>query len=262
MRKFTLAACVSLFLSHSVFAEIVTEEINYELGNTTLTGFMAYDDSINEKTPGILVVHEWWGHNEYVRERAKQLAELGYTAFALDMYGDGKLATHPDDAKAFMTQALDDKQIATARFQSAMELLQQQETVDAKKISAIGYCFGGGVVLNMARQGMDLDSVVSFHGSLAPYSPAQPGNVKAKILVLNGADDPFVSSDAIDEFKKEMNMAEADYEFVNYPGAVHSFTNPGATEVGEKHGMPLAYSEQADKQSWEAMKALFAGLYQ
>ena len=261
MKKITFTACASLFLSFSVFAEIVTEEINYELGETTLTGFMAYDDSISEKTPGVLVVHEWWGHNDYVRERAKQLAELGYTAFALDMYGDGKLATHPDDAKTFMTQALEDKQIATARFQSAMELLQQQDSVDAEKISAIGYCFGGGVVLNMARQGMDLDSVVSFHGSLAPYGPVQPGNVKAKILVLNGADDPFVGSDAIDEFKNEMDVAGADYEFVNYPDTVHSFTNPGATQVGEQYEMPLAYNEQADKQSWEAMKALFDSLY-
>ena len=261
MKKITIAACVSFFLSHSVFAGIVTEEISYEQGETTLTGFLAYDDSITDSTPGILVVHEWWGHNDYVRDRARQLAELGYTAFALDMYGEGKLATHPEDAKAFMTQALEDKQVATARFQSAMELLQSHDTVDAEKISAIGYCFGGGVVLNMARQGMDLDSVVSFHGSLAPYGPVEEGNVKAKILVLNGADDPFVSSDAIDAFKQDMDTAGADYEFVNYPGAVHSFTNPGATQVGEEFEMPLAYNEQVDKQSWEAMKALFDSIY-
>lgn len=160
-----------------------------------------------------------------------------------------------------MTQALEDKQIAAARFRAAMELLQQHDTVDAEKISAIGYCFGGGVVLNMARQGLDLDSVVSFHGSLAAYSPAEPGNVKAKILVLNGADDPFVSSDAIDAFKKEMDAAGADYEFVNYPGAVHSFSNPGATEVGEKFGMPLGYNEQVDTESWQAMLSLFESIY-
>lgn len=261
MKTMTIAACATFLISYTTQAEIVTEEISYDHGGTTLTGFIAYDDSISEKMPGILVVHEWWGHNDYVRNRAIQLAELGYTAFALDMYGDGKLATHPDDAKTFMTEALENKQLSTDRFQSAMSLLQARETVDAEKISAIGYCFGGGVVLNMARQGMDLDSVVSFHGSLAPYGPVEKGNVKAKILVLNGADDPFVSADAISEFKQEMDTAGADYEFVNYPGAVHSFTNPGATEVGEKFEMPLAYNEQADEQSWEAMKSLFDSIY-
>ncbi len=261
MKKMTIAACTTFLIFQTVHAKIVTEEISYEHGETTFTGFIAYDDSISDKTPGILVVHEWWGHNDYVRDRARQLAELGYTAFALDMYGDGKLATHPEDAKAFMTEALENKEVATARFQSAVELLQSQDSVDAEKISAIGYCFGGGVVLNMARQGMDLDSVVSFHGSLAPYGPVEKGNVKAKILVLNGADDPFVSADAISEFKQEMDTAGAEYEFVNYPGAVHAFTNPGATQVGEKFEMPLAYNEQADERSWEAMKALFDSIY-
>lgn len=233
---------------------LVEEEITYSVDTTTLKGYLVYDNNIEGKRPGILIVHEWWGQNEYARKRARMLAELGYTAFALDMFGDGKTATHPEDAQKFASFIFNNLEVGEERFMAAYNLLKQLPTVNPNKMAAIGYCFGGGVALHMARIGTDLDAVITFHGSLATQNPAKKGDVKAYILVCNGADDPFVTQEQIDAFIDEMNSADAAYEFHNYPEAVHSFTNPAADSVGKKFEMPLAYNEKADKESWEKMK--------
>ncbi|MCW8854162.1 MAG: dienelactone hydrolase family protein [Gammaproteobacteria bacterium] len=231
-------------------AAIVIEKVSYREGDTLMKGVIAYDDSIKGERPGVLVVHEWWGHNDYARKRATMLAEMGYTALAVDMYGDGKTANHPDDAGKFSGAVMSNMPVAKARFESAMKTLKQHSTVEDDKIAAIGYCFGGGVVLAMARMGVDLKGVASFHGSVATKSPVQKGQVKAKIRVFNGADDPFVKAEQIVAFKQEMDAASVDYKFVNYPGVKHSFTNPGADEYGKKFNLPLAYDANADKASW------------
>lgn len=241
--------------------KITTQEITYEVNGEPFTGFLAFDSNNADKRPGVLIVHEWWGHNDYVRSRAIQLAEMGYVALALDMYGEGKVADHPDNANAFMQAALANPEALKARFLSARELLVKQNVTEAENIAAIGYCFGGAVVLNMARAGAELDGVASFHGSLATASPATPGSVNAKVLVLNGGADPLVPIEQVDAFKAEMVAAGADYEFVNYPDVLHSFTNPGATEKGLQFEMPLAYDEQADSDSWLRLENFLSELW-
>ena len=248
---------ILIFLVASAQAEVLTEKVSYREGDTVMQGLIAYDDNIKGKRPGVLVVHEWWGHNDYARKRASMLAEMGYTALAVDMYGDGKTANHPNDAGKFSGAIMNNMPVAKARFESAMQTLKQHSTVDDDKIAAIGYCFGGGVVLAMARMGVDLKGVASFHGSVATKSPVQKGQVKAKIRVFNGADDPFVKAEHIAAFKQEMDTAGVDYQFVNYPGVKHSFTNPGADEYGKKFNLPLAYDAKADADSWSATQSFF-----
>jgi dienelactone hydrolase len=238
--------------------EIRGEEIGYESGGVRLRGYLAYNAAQSGKRPGVLIVHEWWGHNDYVRERARMLAAMGYTAFALDMYGDGKQAAHPEDAQKFSSAVMSDLPVAEARFLAAKTLLQNQPTVDPAKIAAIGYCFGGGVVLHMARIGTDLKAVASFHGSLATDKPAAPGAIKGRIMVAHGADDPFVTPAELAAFKAEMQAAGAELTFIAYPGVVHSFTNPGATALGEKFNLPLRYDAEADRASWASLKTFLA----
>jgi dienelactone hydrolase len=255
-------AFVLLFgISAGAFAAVKGEEMVYRVGDTEFTGYLAYDDAVEGKRPGVLVVHEWWGHTPYARMRADMLAEMGYTAFALDMYGTGKVADHPDRAKSFMQAVTANMQEAERRFDAAKALLQQQPTVDADHIAAIGYCFGGGIVLHMARSGEDLDGVVSFHGSLATATPAADGAVKARVLVFNGEADPFVGAEAVEAFEKEMQAAGADYQLVNYPGVKHSFTNPEADAFAQRFGMPLAYDKQADDDSWKRTGEFFTRIF-
>ncbi len=250
---------VTVWLSaSSSFAAVKGEEVSYKDGNVVMKGYLAHDDAIHERRPGVLVVHEWWGHNDYARSRARMLAELGYTALAVDMYGGGQTADHPDSAGKFSGEVGRDPKLMQARFDAAHKLLSKHATVDAKRIGAIGYCFGGRVVLEMARRGEDLAVVASFHGSLQTANPAQKGKVRARMLVANGADDPFVTAGEIEAFRKEMGTAGARYRFVNYPGAKHGFTNPDADRNGVKFNLPLAYNAKADKQSWAEMRALFA----
>ena len=237
------------------------EEVVYKAGDTTLKGYIAWDAAQEGPRPGVIVVHEWWGHNDYVRKRARMLAEEGYTALALDMYGDGKQAAHPEDAQKFMMETLSNIEVAKARFAAASALLREHSTTDPTRIAAIGYCFGGAVVLHMARFGNELAGVASFHGNLATETPAQPGAIKAKILVLHGAEDPLVPQEQVVAFKKEMDAAGADYRFVEYAGAVHSFTNPAATENGKKFDAPLAYDQAADEQSWAELQRFLQGLF-
>lgn len=248
-------------ISFSTQAEIITKVVNYSDGEISMKGYLAFDNSIKTKLPGVIVVHEWWGHDEFAKERARALAKLGYHAIALDMYGNGKNASHPKDAGAFSGEVKKNMAVAEKRFMAAYKLLQQQDNIDNNKMAAIGYCFGGGIVLEMARRGVKLDAVVSFHGSLGTKSVAKKGAIKAKILVLNGKDDPFVKASAISAFKKEMKAAKVDFKFINYAGAKHSFTNPGADKNGAKFKLPLAYNKNADKKSWDEMKRLFAKVF-
>ena len=241
--------------------KIVTQTIEYRQDATVMRGFLAYDDVLKGKRPGVLVVHEWWGQNEYMRKRARMLAELGYTALALDMYGEGRLASHPDDAGKFSSELMKNFPVAKERFLAALDFLKKQPTVDPERIAAIGFCFGGGVVLNMARQGVDLKGVASFHGSLAVVKPDQPTPIKAAVRVYNGADDKFIPAEAIEALKKEMADQKVNFKFVNYPGAVHAFTNPEATELGKKFNMPIAYNAAADKGSWADMKKFFKEIF-
>ena len=250
-----------VLLAFAAGAAVKTDEVSYLVGDNEFTGYLTYDDAIEGKRPGVLVVHEWWGHNAYARKRAEMLAAQGYTAFALDMYGTGKLAEHPNDAKAFMQAVTGNMPEAEKRFAMAKSVLQSHPTVDPDQVAAIGYCFGGGVVLHMARAGMDLDGVVSFHGSLATQSPAQPGAVKAKVLVFNGAADPFSPPDQVLTFRQEMQKAGVQLEFVDYEGVQHSFTNPDADAVGKKFNMPLVYNKQADLESWQRTQAFFKEIF-
>lgn len=258
----------SMFLAVGLFAAqaqaaLVTKEVTYQAegDSAKLTGYIAYDDAKEGKRPGVMVVHEWWGHNAYARKRAEMLAELGYVALAIDMYGDGKKAEHPKDAKAFMMEALSNMDVARARFKAGMELLKAQDATDAEKIAAMGYCFGGAVVLDAARQGMPLAGVASFHGSLGTESPAKKGDIKAAIAVFHGEADKMVTPDIVEAFKKEMTEAEADLHFVGYPGVLHSFTNPDADEFGKKFEMPLAYDKAADEDSWKQLQEFFAKIF-
>lgn len=221
-----------------------------ELGTAVL-----YAADTATPAPGVIVVHEWWGLNDYARERARQLAEAGYTAIAVDMYGHGKVADHPTDAQAFMQAALAEPDRMAARFAAARAALAAEPSVDASRIYGVGYCFGGAVVLAQARMGADLAGVASFHGSLGTDQPAQPGAVKARVLVATGGADPMIPPEQVGAFVTEMSAAGAELTLLSFPGVVHSFTNPGATAIGEQHDMPLAYDEHADRESWKALMA-------
>ena len=246
----------------SACSDIRGEPVEYIAENVVLKGYLTYDHSVKGKRPGILVVHEWWGHNEYARKRARMLAKLGYTALAVDMYGEGKQAEHPKEAGNFAQEIMQNMHLGRERFMAALDLLRQHETVDTDRIAAIGYCFGGSVVLEMARSGMDLDGVVSFHGGLSTKEPAQPGEVKAKILVCNGADDQFIPPEQIDAFREEMQKARADFRIISYEGAKHSFTNPDADSYAKKFDLPLAYNAGADKKSWSNMQKFLRTIFE
>lgn len=234
-----------------------SKEVTYSSGTTELRGFIAYP-ATTEKRPAVIVVHEWWGPNDYVRTRAKQLADMGYVGFAIDMYGGGKVATHPDDAKKFMMETIGNMDEAVKRFDAAKALIAADPRVDGSKIASIGYCFGGAVSLHMARIGTDLDAIASFHGNLATQKPMPRGVFGGKIFVAQGGADPFVPKEQVDAFKKEMDDAGATYEVVEYPGALHGFTNPAATESGQKHNLPLKYDPAADAASWQKLTELLA----
>ncbi|MFL1526404.1 dienelactone hydrolase family protein [Pseudomonas sp. O230] len=245
-------------------ATIKAQEIPYQSPDgTKLIGYYAYDDAVKGPRPGIVVVHEWWGLNDYAKRRARDLAGLGYSALAIDMYGDGKNTEHPKDAMAFMQAAMKDSDAAGARFQAGLDLLKKQPQTDPEKIAAIGYCFGGGVVLNAARQGLPLAGVVSFHGALATKTPATPGSVKAKILVEHGALDSMVTAENVAAFKSEMDKAGADYRFVSLEGAKHGFSNPDADRLshGDHGGPDIGYNKAADEKSWADMQAFFKKIF-
>ena len=260
MRRLRASAMVIALVASAstASAEIKTKVVDYTVGGASLQGFLAWDDASAAKRPGILVVHEWWGHNEHARNSAQRLAEAGYVGFALDMYGKGKLAAHPDDAMKFMTEATKDPAVLGARFNAALAELKRDPHVDPARVGAIGYCFGGTVVISQARLGADLDVVASFHGGLGGLPPVKPGAVKARVLVYTGAADPMVPSDQVEAFRKDMAAAGAKVDIVSYPGAKHGFTNPAAGTFGMD---ALAYDAAADKASWAAMVEAFKTVF-
>lgn len=239
---------------------VIGKELTYATDSLSMHGYIAYDENNTEKRPGVLVVHEWWGHNDYTRTRADMLAELGYTAIAVDMYGDGKLAEHPEDAGKFSGMVMSNIDSAKARFIAALDQLKAHPSVDPERIAAIGYCFGGSVVLTMANAGMDLDAVAAFHsGVRLPIMPSS--DLTAKVLVCNGAADPFISEESITAFKKAMDSVGADYNYIAYKDALHAFTSKAADEMGKKFSLPLAYQEEADTASWEELQKLLESVF-
>jgi dienelactone hydrolase len=240
---------------------LIEEEVEYSSDGTVMKGFLVYDGDIEGERPGVLVVHEWWGHNEFVRNRARMIAQLGYTALAVDMFGEGKTANHPDDAGKFTSEVFSNIESSQNRFMAAYNLLKEHNKTDDDQIAAVGFCFGGSIVLHMVRIGTDLKAGVSFHGGLSPVTPAEADKVKAFVLVCNGADDPMVTAEQIEAFKEEMESAGVRYEFFNYEDAVHAFTNPDADMVAEEFNIPVGYNEKADKESWEEMKRVLNNVF-
>jgi dienelactone hydrolase len=239
---------------------IKTEEVTYTSGGVTCKSFVAYDGNKKGKRPAIVVVPEWWGNNEYSKWRAHQLAELGYIAIAVDMYGDDKIAGDPKQAQDYATPFYKDPKLGEERITAAVNKLKEYPETDATKMAAIGYCFGGSMVLNAAKLGMDFKGVVSFHGGLATV-PATAGSTKAKILVCHGAADKFISDADIKNFKSNLDSLKVPYTFISYPDATHAFSNPDATANGKKFNMPIAYNEAADKKSWSDMKDFFKTIF-
>jgi len=236
------------------------EEVTYNTDTVEMKGYIAYDSNNTDKRPGILVVHEWWGHTDYVRQRADMLAKLGYVALAVDMYGDGQRADHPEDAMKFSGMVMNNMESSRARFQAAYDMLAAHPYVETGAVSAVGYCFGGSLILAFANDGMDLDGVAAFHSGVAlPIMP--DSNLTAKVLVQNGGADPFIPEESVTAFKSAMDGAGASYEYVSYPGVMHGYTNPAADEKGAQFELPLAYNQEADEKSWIKLLEFLDGIY-
>ncbi len=246
----TALALTLLFFTSSALAAVVGKDVSYKVGETVMKGFLAFDDAAKGKRAGVLVVPEWWGANDYARKRARMLASEGYVALVVDMYGNGQVATNPKDAGALAGNINKNPPLALSRFQAAEKFLDAQPNVKKGEIAALGYCFGGGVVLNMARAGLPLKSVVSYHGVLATDVAVKPGDIKAKIRVFHGEADPVVPPAQVEAFKTEMDNARADYMFVAYPGVKHTFTNREADSYAAQFNLPLKYDNAADTDSW------------
>jgi len=239
-------------------AAIRTETVEYKLGDATLEGFVAYDDAIQGQRPGVLVVHQWMGLTVYEKKRAEMLAQLGYMAFCADIYGKGIRPQNTQEAGALAGKYKGDRQLLRDRVNAALIALRQQALVDQKHVAAIGYCFGGTTVIELARSGADVAGIVSFHGGLDSPAPADGKNIKCKVLVCHGADDPFESAQDMAAFESEMRTAGVDWQLIKYGGAVHSFTQPKA---GNDNSKGAAYNERADNRSWEAMTQFFAEIF-
>ncbi len=242
----------------SARAELVSQSIEYQQGDTVLEGYSIYDDSLSGKRPGVLVVHQWKGLGEYEKKRAAMLARLGYNVFAADIYGQGIRPSDPQAAGAEAGRFKNDRNLLRARVRAGLDVLARQERTDARRMAAIGYCFGGTAVLELARSGADLAGVVSFHGGLSSPTPGDARNIEAKVLALHGADDPFVPASEVAAFEEEMRRGGVDWQLVAYGGAVHAFTD---WDAGSDNTKGAAYNERADRRSWEAMKQFFAELF-
>jgi len=241
--------------------DIRSEVVEYQADGRTMKGYVAWDAGNEGPRPGILVVHEWWGHNDYVERRARELAELGYVGFALDLYGDGHQAGTPDEAGRCAGEIGGDLGLMTRRFQAALDALKARPEVDAERVAAIGYCFGGTVALGMARQGLPLDGVVAFHAGLSGVPPVGDRPIQARLRLFTGEEDPMAPPADVDAFIDEMVSAGVKIEVTRYPGVQHAFTNPVATERGKEYGLPLAYDANADEDSWKQMAAFFQELW-
>ena len=257
MRNVLVGAAVALFLTTAAYAAVKEEAVTYKDGDTTMKGFLVYDDAAKGKRPGIILVHEWWGITKHMHNEARRFARNGYTVFIADMFGDGKTADNPKDAGMLAGSVMKNPAGMQSRFNAARAQLAKHPSVDATKIGAAGYCFGGTVAINMARAGANLVAIAAFHAGMGTNTPA-PQSVKTKVLVLNGADDPLIKPEQIEAFKKDMDAAKADYRYINYPGALHAYTNPEATEVGKKFNMPVAYNAKVDKEAKAEADKFFA----
>ncbi|MBD2386331.1 dienelactone hydrolase family protein [Cylindrospermum sp. FACHB-282] len=259
--KFLLSVLITpvvvLLSSTHGLAAIQTKTIEYKQGNTVLEGYLAYDDAIKVKRPGVLVVHEWNGLQSYVKKRTEQLAGLGYVAFAADIYGKGIRPKNQQESGVQATFYRQDRKLLRDRANAGLKVLQNNPLTDAKRIAAIGYCFGGGTVLELARSGANIAGVVSFHGNLDTPNPNDAKNIKAKVLVLHGADDPFVPEEQVKAFETEMRQANVDWQLISYGGVLHAFTNP----VYKNDPKGAAYNQLADQRSWLAMRQFFAEIF-
>lgn len=237
---------------------VVTKTISYQEDGASLQGYLAYDNALKGKRPGVLVVHEWWGLNDYARKRATQLAAMGYVAFALDMYGKDKVADHPEQAKEFMKKVTQNVDTWQKRALAGLEILKNQPNTDSNRIAAIGYCFGGSTVQQLAYSGADIRGIVSFHGSLIPPTESAVKQTKAKILICHGASDPYTKPEALQTYLTTMNASGIDWKMSIYAHAKHAFTNPDA----DNYGMAaLGYNRTADRRSWEDMKQFFNEIF-
>ncbi len=258
MRWSLLLLLASFILAAPCRGEVVVETVAYTHDDVELTGTLAWDDAKKGRRPGVLVVHEWWGLDDYARGRARQLAELGYVAFALDMYGTGRLTEHPSEAAQWSSAIRQNVDNWRARAEAGLAILRANDQVDTDRLAAIGYCFGGATVLQLAYAGSGLNGVVSFHGALPAADPAQAGQIDAKILICHGADDGFVPEAQIDAFREPLDEVDADYQIIYYAGATHSFTNPGADDRGID---ALRYNPSADRRSWQHMQMFFDEIF-
>ena len=256
--KILILTILALACAGAVRAGIHTQIVEYKQGDTTLEGFVAYDDAIPGKRPGVLIVHQWLGLTDYEKHRAEMLAQLGYVAFCADIYGQGVRPQTAQEAGAQAGKYKSDRQLLRARVNAGLDALRRQPLVDPKRIAAIGYCFGGTTVIELARSGADVSGVVCFHGGLDSPTPADGKNIKGKVLVCHGADDPFSSPQNIAAFENELRQGGVDWQLIKYGGAVHSFTQP---DVGNDNSKGAAYNEKADRRSWEAMKQFLAEIF-
>jgi dienelactone hydrolase len=258
MRTGLLLIC-ALVATLSVRADLVSKTVEYQEDDTILEGFLVHDDVAQGKRPGVLIVHQWQGLGPYEKMRAEMLARLGYNVFAVDIYGKGVRPNNPKDAGAEAGKYKDNRSLLRARVRSGLDVLARHELTDPKRIAAIGYCFGGTTVLELARSGADVAGVVSFHGGLSSAMPGDARSIKAKVLILHGADDPFVPPTEVAAFQEEMRHGGVDWQLISYGGAVHSFTH---RDAGTDNSTGVAYNERADQRSWEAMRQFFAELFQ
>jgi len=252
--RILLSLGLTAIVAATASAAVKTKDVTYAFDGVNFKGQIAYDDEVKGKRPGVLVVHEWWGLDDYAKIRAAQLAKLGYVAFACDMYGDGKQAKHPEDAQKFSAEVRKNVDVWQGRAKAALKLLAENEMVDPTKLAAIGYCFGGSTCLQLAYAGADLKAVATFHAALPTPTPEQAKAIKAKVLICHGADDFFIKPEAIKAFRDSLDAAKTPYSFESYPGAVHSFTVPGADEHKIKG---MGYNKEADEKSWASMRSLF-----
>ena len=252
-----VAIILALVFSAEVHAKIIARSVEYKDGEAVLEGYLAYDDAIDSKSPGVLVVHEWWGLNNYVKKRAEQLAGLGYVAFALDMYGKG-VSTRDRKEAARLAGQFRGKPLMRHRAKAGLNVLAKNKRVDPKRVAAIGFCFGGTTVLELAYSGAPLIGVVSFHGGLPMPKPEDMNNIEAKVLVLHGAEDPYVPSEKVVGFQESMRKAGVDWQMIFYGGAVHAFSNPAA---GDDKTRGAAYDEKAAKRSWGHMQVFFKEIF-
>jgi dienelactone hydrolase len=253
-----MALSVALLIAAVAEGALKTQVIEYKDGDVTCEGYLTYDDATSDARPGVLVVHEWMGLGPYSKMRADKLAQMGYVAFAADIYGKGIRPKNTDEAATQASIYRKDRQLMRRRAQAALQVLADSKLVDRKKIAAIGYCFGGGTVLELARSGANLAGVVSFHGNLDTPNPADAKNIKGKVLVQHGGADPYVPVEQLAAFEKEMADAKVNWQVIIYGDAVHSFTNP---DSGTDPTKGAAYNEQADKRSWLAMKQFFEEIF-